>query len=58
MSKDYNEYLQDIDNIESYGLKIEQDMDNYTLRKAKSYLFFDDDVRIDFLAHERFPTRS
>ena len=48
MSKDYNEYLQDIDNIESYGLKIEQDMDNYTLRKAKSYLFFDDDVRSAF----------
>ena len=55
MSKDYNDYLQDIDNLDAMGVKIEQEMDNYTLRKAKSYLFFDDDVRIDFLAHERFP---
>jgi len=55
MSKDYNDYLTDIDNINKVGLQYEQEQDNYTMRKAKSYLFFDDDVRIDFLASERFP---
>jgi len=55
MSKDYNDYLTDIDNIDKVGLQYEQEQDNYTMRKAKSYLFFDDDVRIDFLASERFP---
>jgi hypothetical protein len=55
MSKDYNDYLTDIDNIDKVGLQYQQEQDNYTMRKAKSYLFFDDDVRIDFLASERFP---
>jgi len=50
MSKDYNDYLTDIDNIDKVGLQYQQEQDNYTMRKAKSYLFFDDDVRIDFLA--------
>jgi len=55
MSSELEEILNQANNIEKAGLRFEQEMDNYTLRKAKSYLFFDDDVRIDFLASERFP---
>lgn len=55
MSSELEEILNQANNIEKAGLRFEQEMDNYTLRKAKSYLFFDDDVRVDFLASERFP---
>ena len=55
MSESYEEILEDINNIGGQGLSQQQDQDNYTIRKAKSNLFFDDDTKIEFLAQERFP---
>jgi len=55
MSSELDKILNDANEIEQMGFRYEQEQDNYTMRKAKSYLFFDDDVRIDFLASERFP---
>ena len=44
--------------IENAGDRIafyDREQDDYLIRKAKSYLFFDDDTAIEFLASERFP---
>jgi len=51
----YDELLEDIGQIGQEGFVQQKEADNYTIRKAKSHLFFDDDTRIDFLASERFP---
>jgi len=51
----YDELMKDIDQISQTGFAQQKEADNYTIRKAKSHLFFDDDTRIDFLASERFP---
>ena len=48
-------YLEDIADLAEKKLTFEQQTDNYTQRKAKSYLFFDDNSRVEFLAQERFP---
>tara|TARA_R110000823_G_scaffold73740_1_gene169628 strand:+ start:1425 stop:3758 length:2334 start_codon:yes stop_codon:yes gene_type:complete len=37
---------------------MEQNQDNYTLRKLKANLFMDDDSMIEFLASERFPNNN
>ena len=51
----YDEMMNKIDQISQSGFAQQKEADNYTIRKAKSHLFFDDDTRIDFLASERFP---
>ena len=51
----YEEIMQDINKTGELGFAQQKEQDNYTIRKAKSHLFFDDDTRIDFLASERFP---
>ena len=51
----YEELMKDIDQTGQIGFAQQKEADNYTIRKAKSHLFFDDDTRIDFLASERFP---
>jgi len=53
--KSYEELMQDINKTGELGFAQQKESDNYTIRKAKSHLFFDDDTRIDFLASERFP---
>jgi len=55
MSDSYEEILEDINKIGGLGLSQQQEQDNYTIRKAKANLFFDDDTKIEFLAQERFP---
>jgi len=51
----YEELVNEIDGYGQSGFAQQKEADNYTIRKAKSHLFFDDDTRIDFLASERFP---
>ena len=46
---------QDINNIRNNARIYEEATDDYMLRKAKSYLFFDDNTRIEYLASQRFP---
>ena len=44
--------------ISSAGEKkdmLDRAQDDYLLRKTKSYLFFDDDTEVEFLASQRFP---
>jgi hypothetical protein len=44
--------------ISSAGAKkdmLDRAQDDYLLRKTKSYLFFDDDTEVEFLASQRFP---
>ena len=44
-----------IDNLGDQSAFYNREQDDYLIRKAKSYLFFDDDTAIEFLASERFP---
>ena len=46
---------QRINDIGDQKRLMEQNQDNYTLRKLKANLFMDDDSMIEFLAAERFP---
>ena len=55
MSGRLGDVTQDIDNIRNNARIYEEATDDYTLRKARSYLFFDDNTRIEYLASERFP---
>ena len=52
---DFDKVLNEVEEIRKRGDTLKRAQDNYTLRKAKSNLFFDDNARIDFLASERFP---
>ncbi len=55
MTDAYQDILNEVEEVSKRGDVLRQATDNYTIRKAKSNLFFDDNTRIDFLASERFP---
>jgi len=52
----YTRYLDQIDQASDKKQVIDKELDDYTIRKAKSYLFFDDDTEVEFLASQRFPS--
>ena len=55
MSETIFDYNQQIENLGLLKNQIKQQQDNYTLRKARANLFFDDNAMIEYLASERFP---
>ena len=44
--------------LNSLQVKVSQENDDYTLRKIRSNLFFDDETRVQFLANQRFPNED
>lgn len=42
-------------NLKSKKESVAREYDDYTLRKVRSNLFFDDETRVQFLANQRFP---
>ena len=44
--------------LNSLEVKVSQENDDYTLRKIRSNLFFDDETRVQFLANQRFPNED
>ena len=51
----FENYQNKINNLGDQKAMIDREQDDYTLRKAKYFLFFDDDTAVEFLASERFP---
>ena len=50
---DYQQQIEDLGNLKQ---KIDQENDNYTIRKTRANLFFDDDAMVEYLASVRFPS--
>ena len=52
---DVNKLNNEIDQIRNDHRVFQQATDDYTMRKTRANLFFDDDAEIEYLASQRFP---